>query len=135
MHHGYLVIFNFQAINTLHLTCNFAFSGRPGAVVRAVSLSHQVADSKQPLRRFYGGKACLGFSLPQTPLMWEPQALGLPFFFLGFLFVFDCSFNMFYDLFEGNWDPTCKLGWEPHVHLNRYVLAPAILICLHIPLS
>jgi len=25
-----------------------------------------------------GGKACLGFSLPQTPLMWEPPALGLP---------------------------------------------------------
>ena len=27
-----------------------------------------------------GGKACLGFSLPQTPLMWKPPALGLPFF-------------------------------------------------------
>ena len=47
-------------------------------MVRAVSLSHQVAGSKQPLRRFCGGKACLGFSLPQTPLMWEPPALGLP---------------------------------------------------------
>ena len=55
--------------------------GRPGAVVRAVSLSHQVVGSKQPLRRFCGGKACLGLSLPQTPLMWEPPALGLPFFF------------------------------------------------------
>ena len=53
--------------------------GRPGAVVRAVSLSHQVVGSKQPLRRFCGGKACLGLSLPQTPLMWEPPALGLPF--------------------------------------------------------
>ena len=31
-------------------------------------------------RRFCGGKACLSFSLPQTPLMWEPPALGLPFF-------------------------------------------------------
>ena len=41
--------------------------GRPGAVVRAVSLSHQVVGSKQPPRRFCGGKACLGFSLPQTP--------------------------------------------------------------------
>ncbi|XP_066352764.1 uncharacterized protein [Miscanthus floridulus] len=48
--------------------------GRPGAVVRAVSLSHQVVGSKQPLRRFFGGKACLGLSLPQTPLMWEPPA-------------------------------------------------------------
>ncbi|XP_066336606.1 uncharacterized protein PB18E9.04c-like isoform X4 [Miscanthus floridulus] len=28
--------------------------------------------------RFCGGKACLGFSLPQTSLMWEPPALGLP---------------------------------------------------------
>lgn len=32
-------------------------------------------------------------------------------------------------------DPTCKLGWEPHVHLNRYVLAPASLMCFHIPSS
>jgi len=55
--------------------------GRPGAVVRAVSLSHQVVGSKQPLRRFCGGKACLGLSLPQTPLMWEPPALGLPFLY------------------------------------------------------
>ena len=38
--------------------------GRPGVVVRAVSLSHQVMGSKQPLRRFCGGKACLGLSLP-----------------------------------------------------------------------
>ena len=51
--------------------------GGPDAVVRAVSLSHQVVGSKQPLRRFCGGKACLGFSLPQTPLIWEPLALGL----------------------------------------------------------
>ena len=75
----------------VRLFCNFLFShqlvkgvkGRPGAVVRAVSLSHQVAGSKQPLRRFCGGKACLGFSLPQTPLMWEPPALGLPPFLVG----------------------------------------------------
>jgi len=25
------------------------------------------------------GEACLVFPLPQTPLMWEPPALGLPF--------------------------------------------------------
>ena len=48
-------------------------------MVRAVSLSHQVVGSKQPLRRFCGGKACLGFSLLQTPLMWKSLALGLPF--------------------------------------------------------
>jgi hypothetical protein len=30
------------------------------------------------------GKACLGLSLPQTPLMWEFPALGLPFFSLVF---------------------------------------------------
>ena len=28
------------------------------------------------------GEACLSFSLPQTPLMWEPPALGLSFFFV-----------------------------------------------------
>jgi len=55
----------------------YGMKGRPGAVVRAVSLSHHMG-SKQPLRRFCGGKACLGFSLPHTPLMWEPLALGLP---------------------------------------------------------
>ena len=48
-------------------------------MVRVVSLSHQIVGSKQPLRRFCEGKACLGLSLPQTPLMWEPPALGLPF--------------------------------------------------------
>ena len=53
-----------------------------GAVVRAVSLSHLVEGSKQPLRRFCGEKACLGFSLPQTPLMWKPPALGLPTLFI-----------------------------------------------------
>ena len=58
----------------------FTVKGRPGAVVRAVSLSHEIVGSKQSLRRFYGGNACLGLSLPQTPLMWEPLALGLPFF-------------------------------------------------------
>ena len=42
------------------------------------ALSHQVVGSKQPLRIFCGGRACLGLSLPQTPLMWEPPALGLP---------------------------------------------------------
>ena len=51
----------------------------PGAVVRAVLLSHQVVGSKQPLRRFCGGNTCLGFFLPQTSLMWEPPALDLPF--------------------------------------------------------
>ena len=35
------------------------------------------AASPQILR----GEACLGFSLPQTPLMLEPPALGLPPFF------------------------------------------------------
>jgi hypothetical protein len=38
------------------------------------------AASPQILR----GKACLGFSLPQTPLVWEPPALGLPFLWCSF---------------------------------------------------
>jgi hypothetical protein len=29
----------------------------------------------------FWGKACLGLSLLQTSLMWEPSALGLPFFY------------------------------------------------------
>jgi hypothetical protein len=48
--------------------------------IGAASLSHQVVDSKGPLC-ICGGKACLGLSLLQTPLMWEPLALGLPFFY------------------------------------------------------
>jgi hypothetical protein len=38
-----------------------------------------VVCSKQALR-ICRGKACLGLSLPQTPLMWEPPAVGLSFF-------------------------------------------------------
>jgi hypothetical protein len=58
-------------IASARVTLNVAFDdlnsfspekGRPGAVVRAVSLSHQVEDSKQPLHICWG-KACLSFSL------------------------------------------------------------------------
>ena len=38
--------------------------GSPGAVVRAVSLSHQVVGSKQPLRRFAGGRLASVFPFP-----------------------------------------------------------------------
>ena len=65
-------------------------------MVRAVSLSHQVVGSKQPLRRFCGGKVCLGLSILQTPLMWEPSALGLPLFFCcsNHLVLFFSPFNL-----------------------------------------
>ena len=39
--------------------------GRPGAVVRAVSLSHQIVGSKQPLRRFAGGRLASIFPFPR----------------------------------------------------------------------
>jgi len=48
----------------LHL-CWSGKKGRPGAVVRAVSLSHQVVGSKQPLRRFCGGKAVSVYPFPR----------------------------------------------------------------------
>ena len=38
--------------------------GRLGAVVRAVSLSHQVMSSKQPLLRFCGGRLASVFPFP-----------------------------------------------------------------------
>ena len=38
-----------------------SLKGRPGAVVRAILLSHQVEGSKQPLHRFCGEKTCFGF--------------------------------------------------------------------------
>ena len=40
--------------------------GRPGAVVRAVSLSHQVVGLKQPLRRFAGGRLASVFPFPRS---------------------------------------------------------------------
>jgi hypothetical protein len=56
----------------------FVFAeGRPGAMVRAVLLSHQVMGLKQHFH-ICGRKACFGLSLPQASLMWEPLALGLP---------------------------------------------------------
>ena len=41
----------------------------------------QSEESKKSCLMFRGKKSCLGFSLPQTPLMWEPPALGLPFLY------------------------------------------------------
>ena len=49
---------------------------------RAVSLSHQVVALKQPPYRFCRGRLASFFFLPHTPLMWEPLAVGLPFFHL-----------------------------------------------------
>lgn len=62
------------------------------------------------------------------------------FFFLGFCLCLTAPLICFMKLgtplaFFFATDPTCKLGWEPHVHLNRYVLAPASLMCFHIPSS
>jgi hypothetical protein len=45
--------------------------------VRAVSLNHQIIGSKQPLL-IHGGRLRFNLSLFQTPLTWEPAALGLP---------------------------------------------------------
>jgi hypothetical protein len=59
---------NSEKLNILLLYLSRNVKGRHGAAVRGVSLSHQVTDLKQPLR-ICGGKACIGLSLPQTPLM------------------------------------------------------------------
>jgi hypothetical protein len=49
--------------------------------VSASSSSHQVLGSKPSLYRISAGvRLCFGYSLPQTPLVWEPLALGLPLF-------------------------------------------------------
>jgi hypothetical protein len=50
-------------------------------LVSASSPSHQVLGSKPSLCRISAGvRLYFGYSLPQTPLVWEPLALGLPFF-------------------------------------------------------
>jgi hypothetical protein len=49
-------------------------------LVSASSLSHQVLGSKPSLCRISAGvRLCFGYSLPQTPLVWEPLALSLLF--------------------------------------------------------
>jgi hypothetical protein len=41
---------------------------------------HQVLSLKPSLYRIFAGvRLCFGYSLLQTPLVWEPLALGLPF--------------------------------------------------------
>jgi hypothetical protein len=50
-------------------------------LVSASSPSHQVLGSKPSLCRISTGvRLCFSYSLPQTLLVWEPLALGLPFF-------------------------------------------------------
>jgi hypothetical protein len=49
-------------------------------LVSAGSPSHQVLGSKPSLYKISAGvRLCFGYSFPQTPLVWEPLALGLPF--------------------------------------------------------
>jgi hypothetical protein len=49
-------------------------------LVSASSPSHQVLGSKPSLCRISSGvRLCFGYSFPQTPLVWEPLTLGLPF--------------------------------------------------------
>jgi hypothetical protein len=49
-------------------------------LVSASSPSHQVLGSTPSLCRISARvRLCFGYSLPQTPLVWEPLALGLPF--------------------------------------------------------
>jgi hypothetical protein len=48
-------------------------------LVSASSPSHQVLGSKPSLCKISAGvRLCFGYSFPQTPLVWEPLALGLP---------------------------------------------------------
>jgi len=54
--------------------------GRPGAVVRAVSLSHQVVGLKQPLRRFVGGRLASVFPFPRPHSCGSLRHWVCPFF-------------------------------------------------------
>jgi hypothetical protein len=54
-------------------------------VISAFFLQQGIIESPGPgfeavsLQNFCGVRLCFGYSLPQTPLVWEPLALGLPF--------------------------------------------------------
>jgi hypothetical protein len=55
-------------------------------LVSASSPSHQVLGSKPSLCRISAGvRLCFGYSLSQTPLVWESLALGLPLFITNML--------------------------------------------------
>jgi hypothetical protein len=78
--------FRLGSIHFYFLICVFfaCLMRRAGLVqlVSASSPSHQVLGSKPSLCRISAGvRLCFGYSFPQTPLVWEPLALGLPFFF------------------------------------------------------
>jgi hypothetical protein len=62
----------------------YLYCWRAGLVqlVSASSPSHQVLGSKPSLYRISAGvRLYFGYSLPQTPLVWEPLALGLPYLY------------------------------------------------------
>jgi hypothetical protein len=73
-------------VTTVYLYLGMAMFRRADLVqlVSASLPSHQVLGSKPSLCRISAGvRLCFGYSLPQTPLVWEPLALGLPFFWYG----------------------------------------------------
>jgi len=57
----YIISFLHNYFNSMRID----LKGRPGAVVRAVSLSHQVVGSKQPLCKFAGGRLASVFPFPR----------------------------------------------------------------------
>jgi hypothetical protein len=80
-----LWFFNFTFVEVCNLEIYISRICRAGLVqlVSASSPSHQVLGSKPSLCRISAGvRLYFGYSLPQTPLVWEPLALGLPFFFI-----------------------------------------------------
>jgi hypothetical protein len=81
-------IIDFRVGNIYVIDCFSFMKGRPGQLVSASSPSHQVLGSKPSLCRISAGvRLCFGYSFPQTPLVWEPLALGLPFIALVSCFV------------------------------------------------
>jgi hypothetical protein len=85
------------------------------------------------VHRFCGGKTCLGFFLPQTPLMWEPPALGLSLFSLQNMSV-DLNENL--TIFSS---AICSLNLRPNYNIyvslikHKLVLPPwaNFLLCNH----
>ena len=76
-----LVVLELRSIVRLYLTIVFVYQkGRPGAMVRAVSPSHQVVGSKQPLRRFAGGRLA-SFPFPRPHSCGSLWHWVCPFFF------------------------------------------------------
>jgi hypothetical protein len=94
-------------------------------LVSASSPSHQVLGSKPSLCRISAGvRLCFGYFLPQTPLVWEPLALGLPLFFTMRLTSYESTFK-----YESNCTESICYNLQNLISLSKIKKFAPWLVC------